>query len=41
MDNDEFKLNETGISTVDTAGENIDVYYTKAKFRKQQRQAVQ
>lgn len=34
MDNDEFKLNETGINPVDTASENNDVYFTNVKAEK-------
>ena len=28
MDNNDFKLNETGINPVDTASENNDIYFT-------------
>lgn len=38
MDNDEFKLNETGINPVDTASENKDVYFTNVKAEKNNEQ---
>lgn len=38
MDNDEFKLNETGINPVDTASENNDVYFTNVKAEKNNEQ---
>ena len=34
MDNNEFKLNETGINPVNTASENNDVYFTNVKTQK-------
>ena len=39
MDNDEFKLNETGINPVDTASENNDVYFTNVKAEKNNEQS--
>ena len=39
MDNDEFKLNETGINPVDTASENNDVYFNNFKAEKNNEQS--
>ena len=39
MDNDEFKLNETGINPVDTASENNVVYFTNVKAEKNNEQS--
>lgn len=40
MDNDEFKLNETGINPVDTASNSSDIYFTNVKTQSEEKTPV-